>query len=244
MHPVVPAPAGDHQSDRGGGGDDERPLRQGVGGDRRHDDGGEGRVEDRAAHREAVGRRARGGGDDDSVSAEARDRVAADRDLERSDASGRPAVQDRVVQGAVGAAVRPVGDRHVEAAAAVLAEAAGEDLVQARQRLFLLQAGQVAQGADVDADHGRRRRRVAGDREERSVPAQHDDEVGDARDPVAAKVGLPPHLPRRLVVEEHLDSAAPQGPFHAFGQPERPRRDLGDQADRPEPGPAASTGGA
>ena len=141
-------------------------------------------MEDRPARREIVGGRAGRRRDDHPVRTELGDGPAVELDTERRDARERLLVQDGVVQGAEPRRARKACDGDAETEPTVLPELAGKDFVQARKRLRASQAGQESQDADVDAEHGSRRRSGARHREERSVAADDDDQIDGAGEEV------------------------------------------------------------
>ena len=207
-----------------------------CGTDWRQHEGGQLRVQDRAARREVVGRRTGRCGDDDAVGPELRHGPAVELDREGRDTGQRLAVQDGVVQRPIDTVVRPSGDRDVEQAPAVLAEASRQDLVEAADRLLLGESGEEPEQPDVDPEQRRRRRSVARDREKGPVAAQDDDQVGLARHPAPRHTIRLAESLRGGVVEESLAAPAPDRRGEGSRQPNRGRRGgLGHDGDPREP---------
>ena len=101
-----------HLDDRGGG-DHDRPVREGVRADRRDHQHRQVRLDDRAAAGERVGGRAGGGGDDDAVAAVGVDEAPVDAGLEVEHAPGLVLLQHHVVERQCLATPRPPA--HVQA---------------------------------------------------------------------------------------------------------------------------------
>ena len=106
----VVGPAG-HRLDHDpvGGGNDQRPDRQGVGRDRGDDDGLHAGHDDGAAGAQAVGGRAGGRGDDDAVGAVGADVLALDEDVDPDDPGDAALVHGDVVHRHLGDAGLALG---------------------------------------------------------------------------------------------------------------------------------------
>ena len=113
-----------------------------------------------------------------------------------------------------------------------------DERVERRRQFRAADLRQKAEAPEIDAEHRRARGGRARDREERAVPAQHEDEVDLAGNPVAGDAAGPMERAGGGFVVEHLETPPAQGPPERRSQTQRVPDGLGDQADSPEPGPA------
>ena len=158
--------------------DHERAQRRALRGQRRDDDGVEGRRHRRAAGADRVGRRARGRRDDDAVAAAAP--AATRRRPPRAAGPGR-SPDRRATTTSLNAITRRAGSAPISATSAVRSSSSASPRARRSSASAQLVAADVRQEADVtevDAQHGR----VLGHRDlqraqDGAVAAQRDDEL-------------------------------------------------------------------
>ena len=134
--------------------------------------------DDRAAGGVAVGRRARGGGGDDAVAGVADQQLAVDVQRQQRLAATRDAAEDDVVEGHVlgaGAVRAPLRAEHEALLDGVVA---GTERLEALLQVLAVDLGEVAQAAEVGAEHGHAERRgQAQAAEHRPVAAEREHDV-------------------------------------------------------------------
>ncbi len=238
VHTVLTLAADDFQADRRACRHDDRALRQRVRRDRRHHHSRQGRIQDRSPGRQAIGGRARRRRNDDSIPPKPGDGPPLDRYGKGRDAADRFSVQDSVVQGAVSAAFCAFGDRDIQPPATVLPEAAGEHLIQARERLLLRQACQIAERSDVDPEHRSGPRGLARHRQEGAVSTEDEDQIGQPGDALPPYPLVPAHCARGVAIVNDVETPAGECALQRGCQTQGRGRDLRDEPDALEPAAA------
>src|SRR2546422_57592 len=160
-------------------GEDDRPVRQGVGADRRQHDRVHGREQDRPAGREVVGGRARGCRDDEAVGTVRGGVLSLDGHREVDDATHRGLGDDDVVEG--GVLPEPLAvpdDARGQHHALVHRHPACEQRLERREHLLERRRGEEAEPAEVHAEEGYPQiADSARHGEEGPVAAEHDEQV-------------------------------------------------------------------
>src|SRR5213594_553325 len=160
-------------------GEDDRPVRQGVGADRRQHDRVHGREQDRPAGREVVGGRAGGCRDDEAVGTVRGGVLSLDGHREVDDATHRGLGDDDVVEG--GVLPEPLAvpdDARGQHHALVHRHPAREQRLERREQPLERRRGEEAEPAEVHAEEGYPQiANRARHGEEGPVAAEHDEQV-------------------------------------------------------------------